>query len=250
MVRWPSPQRIIPQLIHFLQERYSELAELNRAWGTQVAAYEELFELGDFPEVSQAGMADLQAFARVLINEYIRIPAQALKQTDPHHLNLGIRYAYISSPDLYSGSGYFDIFSINCYERTCNAAVQEVYAHANIPVMVGEFHFGAIDRGLPATGIRGAADQENRGRAIRRYVEEAAALPCCMGVHYFQLNDQPFLGRFDGENYNIGLVDVCNREYSQVIEPLTQANRRLYQLRREQVQPVSQPVAYIPAIFY
>jgi len=195
-------------------------------------------------------MADLEAFSRLLIREYIRVPAQALKQADPHHLNLGIRYAYISSPDLYSGCEYFDIFSINCYEQTCNPAVEEVYAHVRKPVIVGEFHFGAIDRGLPATGIRGARDQENRGKAIRRYLEEAATLPSCLGVHYFQLNDQPYLGRFDGENYNIGLVDVCNREYPGVTGPLTEANKRLYPLRQGNEQPISEPVAYIPAIFY
>ena len=237
-------------MIQFLKERYADLAELNRSWGTAASTYEELFELGEFPEVSEAAMADLAAFSRVLISEYIRVPSQALKQADPHHLNLGIRYAYISSPELYSGSEYFDIFSINCYEKECNAAVEEVYANVRMPVMVGEFHFGSIDRGLPATGIRGARDQENRGKAVRHYVEQAAALPYCLGVHHFQLNDQPYLGRFDGENYNIGLVDVCNREYVEVTGPLAEANKRLYLLRQGIEKPISETIDYIPAIFY
>ncbi|GMK40386.1 hypothetical protein PCCS19_34420 [Paenibacillus sp. CCS19] len=237
-------------MIQFLKERYSDLAELNRNWGTAASTYDELFELGEFPEVSEAAMADLVAFSRLLISEYIRVPSQALKQADPHHLNLGIRYAYISSPELYSGSEYFDIFSINCYEKVCNAAVEEVYANVRMPVMVGEFHFGSIDRGLPATGIRGARDQENRGKAVRHYVEQAAALPHCLGVHHFQLNDQPYLGRFDGENYNIGLVDVCNREYEEVTGPLAEANKRLYSLRQGIEKPFEEKVEYIPAIFY
>ncbi|CAM3804354.1 beta-galactosidase [Cohnella lubricantis] len=250
LLRNPGELASKKKLTEFLQARYPNLAELNRSWGTTAGEYEDLFKLGDFPAISDAGMADLEAFSRALIKEYIRVPAQALKQADPHHLNLGIRYAYISSPDLYSGSEYFDIFSINCYEKTCNKAVEEVYSHVRMPVMVGEFHFGAIDRGLPATGIRGARDQANRGKAIRRYIEEAAAQPYCLGVHYFQLNDQPFLGRFDGENYNIGLVDVCNREYPEVAAPLAEANKRLYSLRRGIEKPVSEPVDYIPAIFY
>lgn len=250
LLRQPGELASKKKLIAFLKERYADLEELNRSWETAAAEYGDVFTLGDFPKVSAAGMADLEAFSRELIREYIRVPAEALKQADPHHLNLGIRYAYISSPDLYSGCEHFDIFSINCYEQTCKQAAEEVYAHARKPVIVGEFHFGAIDRGLPATGIRGAKDQANRGKAIRRYVEEAAALSQCLGVHYFQLNDQPFLGRFDGENYNIGLVDVCNREYPEVTEPLAEANRRLYAVRQGIEKPISEPVAYIPAIFY
>lgn len=250
LLRNPGPLASKQKMLEFLRERYPDLTELNRSWGTAAAAYEELFALGEFPELSEAGMADLAAFSRILIREYIRVPAEALKRVDPHHLNLGIRYAYISSPDLYSGNEYFDIFSINCYERTCNAAVEEVFAHVGMPVMVGEFHFGAIDRGLPATGIRGARDQENRGKAVRRYIEAAAALPYCLGIHYFQLNDQPFLGRFDGENYNIGLVDVCHREYREVTGSLEAANQRLYLLRQGNEQPISEEVEYIPAIFY
>ncbi len=30
------------------------------------------------------------------------------------------------------------------------------------------------------------------------------------GCHYFQCYDQFVLGRFDGENYNIGLFDICS----------------------------------------
>ncbi|PWW00980.1 beta-galactosidase-like protein [Paenibacillus cellulosilyticus] len=250
LLRCPGELASKQALIEFLKERYSDLTALNHSWETAAASYEELFKLGDFPKVSEVAMADLAAFSRVLISEYIRVPAQALKEADPHHLNLGIRYAYISSPDLYSGSEYFDIFSINCYEKVCNAAVEEVYANVRMPVMVGEFHFGSIDRGLPATGIRGARDQENRGKAVRHYVEQAAALPYCLGVHHFQLNDQPYLGRFDGENYNIGLVDVCNREYVEVTGPLAEANKRLYLLRQGVEKPISEAIDYIPAIFY
>ena len=44
-----------------------------------------------------------------------------------------------------------------------------------------------------------------------------------MGVHYFTLYDESALGRFDGENWNIGFLDVCNRPY----EPLAAAAPQL-----------------------
>jgi hypothetical protein len=238
-------------LIRYMRDRYHDSIEkLNQAWQLTLNSFDDLNYLGEFPVIAADGMAALEDFSKRMVNEYIKVPATALKNTDPFHMNLGIRYAYISSPVLYSGREFFDVFSINCYKDTCNEFAIEVFENAGMPVMVGEFHFGAIDRGLPATGIRGAATQADRGKAIRRYIEEAAALDVCIGVHYFQYNDQPFLGRFDGENYNIGLVDICSNEYIEVVEQLTLANERLYRIADRKEMPEAMEVEYIPAIFY
>jgi hypothetical protein len=51
-------------------------------------------------------------------------------------------------------------------------------------------------------------------------VEQAMALPYFLGAHWFQWQDQPVLGRMDGENYNIGLVDVTNRPYLELVQAL------------------------------
>ena len=185
-----------------------------------------------------------------MIKEYIKVPAKALRSTDPNHLNLGIRYAYISSDALYSGSEYFDIFSINCYENVPNEAAKEVRKYVDMPIMVGEFHFGALDRGLPATGIRGVKTQKDRGLAIRRYIEESASSDYILGVHYFQYNDQAFLGRFDGENYNIGLLDICYQEYGEVTGEIAKANENLYAIKEGKKSFEENEIEYIPAIFY
>lgn len=238
-------------LIRYMRERYRDsIEELNREWQLDLKSFDELHYLGEFPVISPQGISVLEEFSEILVREYIKISAQALKEVDANHLNLGIRYAYISGPALYSGKEYFDIFSINCYEKTCNTSVDRIFQNTGMPVMVGEYHFGAIDRGLPATGIRGAASQEERGKAIRHYMEEAAANKSCVGIHYFQYNDQPFLGRFDGENYNIGLTDICSREYPEVTGQLLLANERLYRIAEGKEKPEDMEIKYIPAIFY
>ena len=83
----------------------------------------------------------------------------------------------------------------------------------DLPVMIGEFHFGALDTGLSATGLEGVLTQKDRGKAYSYYCERVAAHPNGVGCHYFQCYDQFVLGRFDGENYNIGLFDICSRPY-------------------------------------
>ena len=238
-------------LIKFMKEKYSEaIDELNKAWELNLMSFNDLSYMGEFPIISGKGLLALDEFSKVLIKEYIKVPATSIKKVDSNHLNLGIRYAYISSPILYSGCEYFDIFSINCYENTCNNSVKEVFEKIHMPIIIGEFHFGAIDRGLPATGIRGVSNQEQRGRSIRNYIEQAATLNGCLGIHYFQYNDQPFLGRFDGENYNIGLVDICNKEYEEVVEQLTMGNENLYEIFEGKKTPTDIKIDYIPAIFY
>jgi hypothetical protein len=92
-------------------------------------------------------------------------------------------------------------------------------------------------------------DQAARGRAFRVYLENAAAHPACVGAHYFILYDQSALGRFDGENYNIGFLDVCHRPY----EPLAQAARasheRLYDVATGQAAPFNDAPEYLPLLF-
>jgi hypothetical protein len=44
----------------------------------------------------------------------------------------------------------------------------------------------------------------------------------------FQLYDQSALGRFDGENYNIGLIDTCHRVYEPLAAAASATHDRLY----------------------
>ena len=52
-------------------------------------------------------------------------------------------------------------------------------------------------------------------------------MPELVGTHWFQWADQPSTGRFDGENYNIGLVDVTDRPYADLVGALKQTHRRV-----------------------
>ena len=49
-----------------------------------------------------------------------------------------------------------------------------------------------------------------------------------VGVHYFVLNDQEALGRFDGENFQIGFVDVCHRPYAELVDAARAAHEAMY----------------------
>lgn len=240
------------ELIRFLSERYEgEISRLNEAWGTALMSFDGLLQPFEANSViAMAGAAeDLDLFTELMIEEYNTIPSLACRQADPNHLNLGMRYAWISSPKLFKGSHHFDVFSINCYKMKPDAdEIHEIAALTGLPVMIGEFHFGAPDAGLLATGLRGVTDQEERGKAYSHYVEHAAALTDLVGVHYFILNDQALLGRFDGENFQIGAVDVCHRPYQPFIDRVAATHGRIYGIADGRLEPTREEAEEIPRI--
>jgi hypothetical protein len=148
---------------------------------------------------------------------------------------------------LYSGGSHCDVFSINCYQMRPDAAeIRRASEATGQPVMIGEFHAGALDVGLPSNGLRGVVDQKARGQFYRWYVEHAAAIPELIGAHYFQWNDQPVLGRSDGECLNIGLVDVCHKPYTEMVDAIQATHRRLYDLCAGNLFPTTDEPVEMP----
>ncbi|KFI51414.1 beta-galactosidase [Bifidobacterium callitrichos] len=221
------------RFVEWLKARYNgEVDALNAAWAASFASFDAIIAEPRFRLATAlpGSLDDLRAFSTLLIDRYVRVPAEALRRVDPHHLNLGMRYAYITDRSLLAGADCYDVFSINSYQRTAYDQVEQVGRMLDMPVMVGEFHHGALDRGLTAHGIRGVTTQTERGVAYRYYVEQAARSPYFVGAHYFQYNDQSPLGRFDGENYQIGLVDVCMQKYPEMAEAMRACHRSLYEV--------------------
>ena len=237
-------------LIAFMRERYSTIDALNAEWGSDYASFEDMDRPVSTLGFTEAGRRALNAFSAVMIREFIRVPSEAIRAIDPDHLNLGIRYAWLSSKELAAGAEYTDVFSFNCYSMDPTPAIENFSKLVGKPVMIGEFHFGALDRGLDATGIRGVTTQKERGRAYRYYMQHAAAHPMCLGAHYFTLNDQAYLGRFDGENYQIGIVDVTQRPYEDFERGIIEAHRELYEIAEGKNTADAEPAAEIPAIFF
>jgi len=246
-VRYASKEKFI----QWLGEKYGTVEQLNAAWAGAYDSFEQLYIPDDAAAAGHpahpAREADYAQFNRLLIRRYVELPARYCKQADTNHLNLGMRYAWVGSDDVLEGCECFDVFSLNCYQFAPDREqIANISQRLNKPVMIGEFHFGAADVGMLAYGIRAVATQEERGDAYRHYVEQAAAIPELIGIHYFQWNDQPVLGRSDGENYQIGLVDVCNRPYEPFIQAVKKAHEEMYGVRTGITKPYDRLPAEIP----
>ncbi|MBQ4580224.1 MAG: beta-galactosidase [Clostridia bacterium] len=239
-------------LIAWLQDKYGSVAALNGAWNTDFDSFDALkTPIKKASLYASQAEDDLRAFSAMLIRAYTAIPAAACRQVDPNHMILGMRWAWISDPAVVSGWECFDVFSINCYAVDPTSAVARVgELGVDLPVMIGEFHFGALDSGLTATGLEAVATQKDRGRAFRHYVEHAAAHPLCVGCHYFQCYDQFVLGRFDGENYNIGLFDICLQPYAEMKAASLETADRVYAIHAGDITPNPDKPESLPMIAY
>ena len=188
---------------------------------------------GDTPELRKA-------FVYETYSKFIDIVCSAIKKYDPNHLNLGLRFGDTPASEIIMASrNYFDVFSINHYGYEAPVdEIQSIYDQTGLPVIIGEFHFGTPGRGL-APGLAQTSNMEERAVAYRYYVEKAASHPALIGTHWFQWIDQPSTGRFDGENYNIGMVDVTDRPYPDMIKASKETFSRLLNIHSGKELPVS-----------
>jgi len=195
-------------------------------------ALKQFLEKGDTPE-------NRKAFVHATYAKFINIVNSAIKKHDPNHLNLGLRFGG-SAPDvIIKASNGFDVFSFNSYGYTVNPnIIKRISKLTGLPMIIGEFHFGVPGRGL-APGLAQTSNQEERGVAYRYYVENAAANPAIIGTHWFQWIDQPPTGRNDGENYNIGFVDVTDRPYNELVNAAKETFGRIYNIHSGKESPVT-----------
>lgn len=195
-------------------------------------ALKQFLEKGDTPE-------NRKAFVHATYAKFINIVNSAIKKHDPNHLNLGLRFGG-SAPDvIIKASNGFDVFSFNSYGYTVNPnIIKRISELTGLPMIIGEFHFGVPGRGL-APGLAQTSNQEERGVAYRYYVENAAANPAIIGTHWFQWIDQPPTGRNDGENYNIGFVDVTDRPYNELVNAAKETFGRIYNIHSGKESPVT-----------
>jgi hypothetical protein len=187
---------------------------------------------GDTPERRKS-------FVLAAFQTYVDTINAAVRRHDPNHLNLGIRFGGEPKDEVLQAARGFDVFSVNIYDYAPSQKVLDgIYAIAQRPILIGEFHIGAPERGM-APGLVQAANQKERGVAYRYYVEQAAAHPDVVGVEWFQWVDEPASGRNDGENYNIGIVDATDQPYAELVAAAKLTHSRLLKIHEGKIAPVA-----------
>ena len=227
----PSAQWAKQVMIADLRKKYREVQKLNAAWGTAFATWEALLAATTPPDNKRPAVrADLDAFSEQYLIAYFRGCREAIKAAAPNHLYLGCRFAGSGNAlVMRTAAQYCDIVSINRYAP--GVADLRLPAGLDRPILIGEFHFAALDSPLQPAGLVLVANHRDRGRAYATYVTSALQNPAVIGTHWFQYYDQPTTGRFDGENYQTGLLDICDTPYAETIAACRQMGNTLYRVR-------------------
>jgi hypothetical protein len=189
-------------------------------------------------------------FIYTCARRYFEVINAAVRRHDANHLVLGIRFAENPNSRWVEMSRMFDVFSVNIYSRDFRPDPEHIKRYSEVsgkPVLIGEFTACAPGRGMQGLFYWGhkVANYEERGKAYRYYVENAAASPHIVGAHWFQMVDDLPTGRpSDEERLNYGFINVIDLPYAELVGAAKQTHRKLYEVKYGAVQPYNEKPRY------
>lgn len=225
----PPTQKAKIVMVEWLKENYRNIDKLNESWNTSFASWDALLQNRN--KVPASAGKDLRAFNQRIIEAYFSTVRRVFKEIAPDVLYLGCRFSTNGfNPDVLKiASRYCDVLSFNIYNTDLNYF--SLPEGIDKPVMIGEFHFGAMDRGLFHPGVIYTDSQEERAELYGRYVRSALEHPNVIGTHWHQFSDQACTGRFDGENFQVGLTDICDSPYYETVDKVREIGYDMYRIR-------------------
>ena len=224
----PPDQPAKKILIEDLKAKYKSIDKLNNAWGTNHKNWDDLMQSTQAPDKKKA-RNDLTSFYTKIAETYFKIIREEVKKIAPNQLYMGCRFAWVNDLAARAATKFCDIVSYNRYSYSVEN--HRLPDGIDMPVIIGEFHFGALDRGMFHTGLRKTANQQDRADKYKSYVQGALRNPYIVGTHWFQYKDQATTGRGDGENYQIGFIDICDKPYPETIKACREVGYTMYDYR-------------------
>jgi len=224
----PADQPVKITVVEHLRQKYEDIEKLNAVWQSQYESWDDLLQSTEMPDERHAG-DDMVECYRLIAECYFRVIKEALHAACPDKLYLGCRFAWGNKVVTTEAAKYCDVISFNEYKYDLDrfSLPEEI----DKPCIIGEFHFGALDRGMFHTGLCPVESQEARAAAYEKYVRSAVNNRYLVGTHWFQYMDQATTGRFDGENYQIGLLTSCDSPYPETIAALRKIGNTMYEER-------------------
>lgn len=239
-------------LVDFLKQRYNDdISDFNLVWRTNFFDFDEILyrkRLGMWPYTIEA-RKDHNAFNYLVAEQYFKTCYETIKKYDPNHLILGARFQSFLTPIevVKACAPYVDVISVNHYvarpfvlpfalifqnimgfTRPTNL-LDEFYQISERPILISEFYFRAKDSGLPNTKptrlvMPVVANQRQRALCFEIMARLFISKPYSVGYHWFAYSDQPKEGRFDGEDSNIGVVNIKDEPYEILVNRMRIVN--------------------------
>jgi hypothetical protein len=217
-------------MLAWLQGKYQDVAALNQAWQSDHASWDDWLNSNKQPDKLRCA-ADLNAFYSRIAEQYFSSIQAILKELAPHKLNLGCRFSPWNENASRAAARHCDVLSYNLYRYSVEGFA--LPDGVDMPVLIGEFHFGTLTRGYFYPSLKPVVDQEARRDAYVNYISSALKNPLFVGAHWFQLGDCATTGRSDGANAEIGLLTGTDLPYRELIDGVRQVGWQLYEIRSQ-----------------
>ena len=244
----------------YLEKKYKTINELNSKWQTTYKNWDDFMENTSLPVPEpplvfgssttstispeaknnlnnlKSYIEDTKVFSTIIAKEYFITIKETLAKLAPQSLYLGCKFDFVYYPTedtsgnwiVKIAAKYGDAISLDRYRYT-NSDLKS--ADIDKPIIIGEWSMGAMDRGLLHYGLRLAESQENRAEMYEYYVKSSLQNPNVVGVFWFEYLDEPVLGREDGEDYNMGFLDVCDIPYPEMVSASRKIGKEMYTIR-------------------
>lgn len=200
-----------------------------------IRSFDDLKKIGASLKLKPGGRGiDLvNRFCGQVARRYYELASAGLRTAAPGALVLGDRLPLTYNQDaVLAARGLLDVLSTNYNVDVPDGWVAPYYFEGldrltgGLPVLVSEFFFAARENGSGNVNnghLMTVDTQAERAAGAAAAVAAFASFPNVLGLHWFQMVDEPASGREDGENYNFGLVDTANRPYPLLADSLRRA---------------------------
>ena len=228
-------KRLLWQLLY---DRYEgKWPELLRDWVApgSVDGFKSLRNAGAALKLRPAGggIKLINDFTFLCAERYYKLMHDGLRAADPQALIFSDRLPiYYSQAAVRAMAPYVDVIATNYDLDGPDGWVAHYFfdglaALTGKPILVSEFFCAAMENrsGNKNTGhLLKVRSQTERAMVVEKALQNFARCPYIVGTHWFQYYDEPQGGRPDGEDYNMGLVDIYDRPYQEVLASFQSTN--------------------------
>ena len=177
--------------------------------------------------LKDATQEDVLAFAADIAEQYFSTIKKVIETVAPGRLYLGCRFCKGFPNAVRAAAKYCDVVSYNSYSELPQTPRPDTDIK-DTPTIIGEFHFGSLDRGTMNAGLVPCRSMKERVEKYKAYVRYALADEHLVGVHWFFWHDMPLTGWMDGENFGNGVMDVTDNPHPEMVEATRELARELY----------------------
>ncbi len=230
-LRSPGTQPAKIAMTGYYKQKYgSDIARLNAVWGTSYTGFDDFLNSTAMPKDPKKAQKDLEEFNDIIANRYFSVCKEVINREAPGKLYFGCRFNDRNEKVIKTAAKYLDGCSFNLYRPEVSHF--SLPGNADMPVVIGEWHYGTFDRGFGHPGLQPSASQTERARGIDRYIRSALWNPLIVGAHYFKFTDQALTGRpADDENIQCGFVDVTDTPYQECVDATRKISEEMYDYR-------------------